>query len=312
MASFNLTPYEPSSFTLTGIPGLEDVHVWISIPFATFYIIGLFGNFSILLIVGKEQTLHKPMYLLLCMLALKDIGMSTSVMPRTLLIFWFNLKVITLDACLTQMLFFEVISIVHSGILATMAIDRYVAICIPLRYATILTNARILKLGLVVVIRAFLFFLPLPLLLRSQPFCANRLIQHTFCDHMAVANMSCGNITINKVYGLVLAFVVIGSDLTPITVSYGLIIKALFRITSKKAHQKALNTCSAHIFVILMSYPPGLFCALAYRFGKGIAPHVHIILANLYFVTAPMFNPIVYGVKTKELRNKVGKLICRI
>ncbi|KAM9172869.1 olfactory receptor 52N4-like [Pangshura tecta] len=313
MAAFNLTLSDPSTFILTGIPGLEAAHIWISIPFSIFYFIALLGNFMVLFVVGKEETLHKPMYLLLCMLALTDITISNSVIPKALCIFWFNLRGITVvDGCLTQMFFFQAISIMHSGILVTMAFDRYVAICNPLRYATILTNARIAKLGLVGLIRAVLFMLPPPLLLSRQPFCANRIIPHTYCDHMAVAKMSCGDITVNRMYGLVLAFLVIGSDLTFIALSYGQIIKALLRISSKKAHQKAFSTCTAHLFVILMSYPPGLFSILTHRFSQGIAPHIHIIIANLYFVTPPMLNPIVYGVYTKELRDKVGKYICRM
>nr|XP_008175223.1 putative olfactory receptor 52P1 [Chrysemys picta bellii] len=312
MASFNLTPSDPSTFILMGIPGLEAAHVLISIPFSMFYIIGLLGNFMVLFVVGKEQTLHKPMYLLICMLALTDISISTSVVPKALCIFWFNLKSITVGGCLTQMFFLHAVSVMHSAILVTMAFDRYVAICDPLRYTIILTNARIAKLGLVGLIRAVLFILPGPLLLSRQPFYANRIIPHTYCEHIAVAKMSCGDTTVNRMYGLVIVSVVIGLDLTLIALSYGLIIRAVFRISSKKAHQKALNTCTAHMCVILTSYTPSLFSNLTHRFGLGIAPHIHIILANLYFLVPPMLNPIIYGVKTKELREKVVKYIYRI
>ncbi|CAM5072878.1 unnamed protein product [Natator depressus] len=311
MASFNLTPSDPSTFILMGIPGLEAAHILISIPLSMFYIISLLGNFMVLFVVGKEQTLHKPMYLLLCMLALTDISTSTSVVPKALCIFWFNLKGITVDGCLTQMFFLDVFSVMRSSILVTMAFDRYVAICNPLRYSTILTNARIAKLGLVGLIRALLFILPLPLLLKGQPFCTNRIIPHTYCEHTAVAKISCGDITVNKMYGLVIAVTVIGLDLMLIALSYGLVIRAILRISTKKAHLKALNTCTAHICVILMSYTPSLFSKLTHRLGQGIAPHVHIILANLYLLIPPMLNPIIYGVKTKELRDKVVKYICR-
>nr|XP_023968169.2 putative olfactory receptor 52P1 [Chrysemys picta bellii] len=311
MATFNLTPSEPSPFILMGIPGLEVAHMWISIPFSTFYIISLFGNFMLLFIVGKEQTLHKPMYLLLCMLALTDIGMSTSVMPKALCILWFNLKGITLGGCLTQMFFIHAVSVMQSAVLVTMAFDRYIAICNPLRYATILTNARIAKLGLVGLTRAVLFILPMPLLVSRLPFCANRIIPHTYCEHMAVAKMSCGDFTVNRMYGLVVAFVVIGLDLTLIALSYSLIIRAVLRISSKKAHQKALNTCTSHICVMLMSYTACLFTYLTQRFGQGIAPHVHVTFANFYLLVPPMLNPIIYGVKTKELRDKVDKYTCR-
>ncbi|XP_065270250.1 olfactory receptor 52P1-like [Emys orbicularis] len=312
MAVFNHTPSDPSTFILMGIPGLEAAHVWISIPFSMFYIIGLLGNFMVLFVVGKEQTLHKPMYLLLCMLAVSDIGMSTSTVPNTLCIFWFNFKSITVGGCLTQSFFLHTIYMMHSAVLVTMAFDRYIAICNPLRYATILTNARIAKLGLVGLIRAVLFILPMPLLLSRLPFCANRIISHTYCDHIAVAKTSCGDITVNRMYGLVIVFLFTGLDLTLIVLSYGLIIGAVLRISSKKAHQKALNTCTAHICVVLISYISVLFTTLTHRFGQGIAPHVHIILANLYVLLPPMLNPIIYGVKIKELRDKVGKYICRM
>ncbi|XP_053872026.1 olfactory receptor 52E2-like [Malaclemys terrapin pileata] len=311
MAAFNITPSDSSMFILAGIPGLEAAHVWMSIPFFTFYIISLLGNFMILFVVGKEQTLHKPMYLLLCMLALTDIGMSTSVVPKALFIFWFNLKGITMDGCLTQMFFLHAIAVMHSAVLVTMAFDRYIAICDPLRYTTILTNARIAKLGLVGLTRAVLFILPEPLFLSRQPFCANRIIPHTYCTHMTLAKMSCGDITVNRTYSSVTAFVFIGFDLTLIALSYGLIIRAILRISSKKAHLKALNTCTAHICVMVVSYTPSLFSTLTQQFGQGIAHHVHIILANIYFFIPPVLNPIIYGVKTKELRDKVGKYTCR-
>ncbi|XP_050816559.1 olfactory receptor 52D1-like [Gopherus flavomarginatus] len=310
MAAFNLTPSEPSTFFLTGIPGLEAAHIWISIPFSTFYIISLLGNFTLLCVVGKEQTLHKPMYLLLCMLALTDIATPTFVVPKALCIFWFNLKGITMAGCLTQMFFLHTVSVMHSGTLVTMAFDRYVAICNPLRYATILTNARIAKLGLVGLIRAVLFILPLPLILSQQPFCANRIIPHTQCEHIAVAKIACGDITVTRIYGLVLIFVISGFDLTLIALSYGLIIRDVLRISSKNAHQKALNTCTTHICVMLTYYTPGLFSNLIYRLGQGITPHVHIILADLYLLIPPMLNPIIYGVRTKELRDKVDKYTC--
>ncbi|XP_067409157.1 olfactory receptor 52P1-like [Emydura macquarii macquarii] len=220
----------------------------------------------VLFLVAKKQTLHKPMYLLLCMLAFTDIGMSTCIMPKAMCIFWFSSKGITVDDCLTQMFFLYAVAAMESAILVTMAFNLYVAICDALRYATILTNARIAKLGLVCLIRAVLLVLPVPLLYQRLSFCANRVILHT----------------------------------------------DIFRLSSKKAHQKALNICSAHICVMLTSYTTFLFSTLTHRFGQGIAAHVHILLANLYVLVPPMLNPIIYGVKTKELHDKVGKYTCRM
>ncbi|XP_074869378.1 olfactory receptor 52E2-like isoform X1 [Carettochelys insculpta] len=312
MPPSNLTHFDPSSFILMGIPGLEAAYVWISIPFSMFYFVGMLGNFLVLFTVGKEQTLHKPMYLLLCMLALTDMATPTFVVPKALCIFWFNFKDITLGGCLTQMFFLHAVSLMHSAVLVTMAFDRYVAVCDPLRYNTILTNLRIAKLVLVGLIRAVLFILPLPLLLSRQPFCSNRFIPHTQCEHTAMVKKSCGDISANRAYGLVLLFIINGVDLTLIALSYGHIIRAVLRISSKEAHQKTLNTCTAHVCVMLMYYTPSLISNLTHGFGQRIAPQVHIILADLYFLVPPMLNPIIYGVKTKELRDKMGKYICKL
>ncbi|XP_067419605.1 olfactory receptor 52P1-like [Emydura macquarii macquarii] len=312
MEVFNLTPSDPSTFILNGIPGLEAAHIWISIPFSMFYIFILLGNFTILFIVCKEETLHKPMFLLICMLALTDIGQTTCIVPKALCIFWFHSKSITVEGCLTQIFFLYVLGVTNSTILMIMAFDRYVSICHPLRYATILTNARIVKLGLMGLIGAVLLILPEPLLLRRLPFCANHVITHTYCEHIAVVKMSCGDTTVNQVYSQVILLVIIGLDLLLIGLSYGLIIRAILRISLKKVHRKALSTCTPHICVLVMGCTTSLFSSLMHRYGQSIAAHVHILLANLYLLVPPMFNPIIYGVKIKELRDKVGKYTCRM
>ncbi|XP_067401878.1 olfactory receptor 52N4-like [Emydura macquarii macquarii] len=312
MEAFNLTPSDPSTFILNGIPGLEDGHIWISIPFSMFYIICLLGTFMVLFVVGKEQTLHKPMFLLICMLSLTGIGMPTCIVPKALSIFWFRSKGITVDGCLTQIFFLYMIGATQSAVLVLMAFDRYISICHPLRYATILTNSRIAKLGLVGLIRSVLLILPETLLLRRLPFCANRVIPHTYCETIAVTNISCGETIINRMYGLVILLLIIGLDQTLIGLSYGLIIRAVLRISSKKANRKALNTCTPHICVTVMSCTIILFSTLIHRFGQGITAYVHVLLANLYLLVPPMFNPIIYGVKIKELRDKLGKYTCRM
>ncbi|XP_067401880.1 olfactory receptor 52N4-like [Emydura macquarii macquarii] len=312
MEAFNLTPSDLSTFILNGIPGLEDAHIWISIPFSMFYIICLLGNFMVLFVVCKEQTLHKPMFLLICMLALTDICQCTCIVPKALCIFWFHSKVITVDGCFTQIFFLYMLGGMQSAVLVIMAFDRYVAICHPLRYATILTNARIAELGLVGLIRAVLLILPMPLLLRKVPFCTNRVIPHTYCEYLTVVKFSCGETTVNQMYSLLVLLVIIGSDLILGGLSYGMIIRAVLRISSKKASQKALNTCTAHICVILMAFTPLVFSALTRRFSQGIATHIDVLLANLYLILPPMLNPIIYGVKTKELREKLRIYTCRM
>ncbi|GAB1292470.1 Olfactory receptor 654 [Apodemus speciosus] len=301
----------PSFFILQGIPGMEDKHRWISIPFSSMYFITVMGNCTILLTISMEHSLHKPMFLLLFLLALTDLGMSTTTIPKVLCIFWFGQNQISYEGCLVQLFFIHSISVMQSSVLMTMAFDRYVAICKPLHYSTILSNSRIGLIGLASLVRAILFILPMPILLQRMPFHANRVIPTTYCEHMAVVKMVCVDTTVNRIYGLVVAMVVVGTDISAIASSYVLILRAIMHLSSKEAHHKAVNTCTTHICVMLVSYTPSLFSFLTHRFGRGIPPHVHTILGNLYFLVPPMLNPIIYGVKTKEFRDKVTKYLCR-
>ncbi|XP_008064735.2 LOW QUALITY PROTEIN: putative olfactory receptor 52P1 [Carlito syrichta] len=310
MTVCNATQGHPSFFILQGISGMEDKHRLISIPFSSMYFITVFGNCTILFIISTERSLHKPMFLLLCLLALTDLGMSTATIPKMLCIFWFDQSKITYEGCLVQLFFIHSISAMQSAVLMTMAFDRYVAICEPLRYATILSNSRVGLIGLVSLVRAVLFILPMPILLQQMPYHASHVIPTTYCEHMAVVKMACVDTTVNRIYGLVVALLVAGLDLSAIASSYVLIIRAIMRLSSKEAHHKAVNTCTTHICVMLISYTPSLFSFLAHCFGQGIPPQVHTILGNLYFLVPPMLNPIIYGVKTKEFRNKVTKYSC--
>ncbi|EHB12121.1 Putative olfactory receptor 52P1 [Heterocephalus glaber] len=306
MTTCNATGH-PSFFILQGIPGMEDKHRWISIPFSSMYFITVLGNCTILFTISTERSLHKPMFLLLCLLALTDLGMSTTTVPKALCIFWFGQSEISYEGCLVQLFFIHSISAMQSAVLTTMAFDRYVAICKPLHYATILSNSRIGLLGLVSLVRATLFILPMPILLQHEAFHANHAIQTTYCEHMAVVKTVCVDTTVNRTYGLAVALLVVALDISAIASSYALVIQAIMCLSSKEAHHKAVNTCTTHICVMLISYTPSLFSFLTHRFGRGIPPHVHTILGNLYFLVPPMLNPIIYGVKTKEFWNQVTK-----
>ncbi|XP_006036782.1 putative olfactory receptor 52P1 [Alligator sinensis] len=309
MAAFNSSHVSPSSFSLLGIPGLEAAYYWISIPLSSMYIVTVLGNCTILITIKMEQSLHKPMYLFLCMLAVIDLVLSTSTAPKMLCIFWFRAGRITFNACLVQMFFIHVFSIMESTVLLGMAFDRYVAICNPLRYESILTNTVMAKIGVAVILRGTVFIAPIALLVSRLPYCRTNVIIHTYCEHMAVVKLACADILINIVYGLVVALLVVGVDLLFITLSYCMIARAVLALPSKDARYKAFSTCAAHVGVILVSYTPALFSILTHRFGHNVAPHVHILLANFYLLFPPMLNPIVYGVKTREIRVGVSHML---
>ncbi|CAM5073816.1 unnamed protein product, partial [Eretmochelys imbricata] len=310
MSDSNTTHFtNPSTFILQGIPGLEVAHVWISIPFSTMYVVAIFGNFTILFIVKTEPSLHGPMYYFLCMLAVTDLVLSTSILPKTLSIFWFNSREIDFSACLTQMYFLHCFFVVESGIFVAMALHRYVAICHPLRHSTILTNPVVSKIGLAVVLRGGMLTLPSILLARRWPYCRTNIIPHTHCEHLAVVKLACADTSFSSYYGLFVVFCVMGLDVIFITVSYTQILRAIFSLPTKDARLKIFGSCSSHLSAILAFYIPGLFSFLMYHFGLNLPLNFHILIANMYLLVPPMINPIIYGVRIKQIRDRLLRLI---
>ncbi|XP_039364420.1 olfactory receptor 51E1-like [Mauremys reevesii] len=309
MSDSNTTDFtNPSTFILLGIPGLEVAHVWISIFFCTMYVIAILGNFTILFIVKTEPSLHGPMYYFLCMLAVSDLVLSTSILPKMLSIFWFNSREIDFSACFTQMYFIHFILGMESGILVAMALDRYVAICHPLRYCTILTNPVVAKIVLAVVLRGSTVVLPLPILASQWPYCTTNIIPQPYCMHMTVVKLACADTRISSYYGLFAQFCVNGLDMFFITLSYIQILMAIFRLPTKDAQVKTFGTCISHLFVILAFYIPGLFFSLMYRVSQNVPGHFHVLIGNVYVLIPPVLNPIIYGVRTKQIQDRLLRL----
>ena len=303
--SSNYTNLRDIWYTMIGISGLEDAHTWISIPICSMYIVAVVGNTLLLFLIFTERSLHKPMYLFLSMLALADIFLSTVTTPKMLAIFWFQEVGISFSSCVSQMFFLHFIFVAESARFLAMAFDRYLAICYTLRYTTILTPSVIGKIGIASIIRSFLICFPLVFLVYRLTYCGRNIIHHSYCEHMGIAKLACDNIQVNIYYGVIVALFSTCLDVVLIIISYALILCTVLRIPSQDARLKALGTCGSHVCVILLFYTPAFFSFFAHRFGGHSIPlHIHILLANLYVVVPPTLNPIIYGVKTKQIQEK--------
>ena len=187
----NHSQQNPTSFLLMGIPGLEASHFWIAFPFCSMYTLAVLGNMAVLLVVYSEPELHQPMYLFLCMLSIIDLVLCTSTVPKLLALFWANTAEITFGGCATQMFFIHGFSAVESGILLAMAFDRYLAICWPLHYGSLLPPEAVGKLGAAAVFRGLGLMTPLTCLLARLSYCG-RVVAHSYCEHMAVVKLHVG------------------------------------------------------------------------------------------------------------------------
>ncbi|KAM6158735.1 olfactory receptor 51L1 [Rhynchocyon petersi] len=305
MAVWNSTDAMEPVFILRGFPGLEHVHSWLSIPFCLAYLVAFIGNVTILSVVWVESSLHQPMYYFLVILALTDLGMSLSTLPTMLTVLWLDAREIQAHACYTQLFFIHTFTFLESSVLLSMAFDRYVAICRPLHYSTILTNSVICKIGLTCLLRSMGVVLPTPLLLRRYHYCHINTLSHAFCLHQDVLKLSCSDARVNNVYGLCIVIVTLGVDSVFILLSYVLILNTVLGIASREERLKALNTCVSHICVVLIFFVPVIGVSMVHRFGKNLSPIVHVLMADIYLLLPPMLNPVVYSIRTKQIRQGI-------
>ncbi|XP_065279922.1 olfactory receptor 51G2-like [Emys orbicularis] len=311
MSAVNDTKYNYEVFLLTGIPGKGDVHLGISITFCLTYAISIVGNSLILFIIKTDPSLHEPMYIFLSMLAVTDLGLLIASIPTILGVFLFNSREISLNACFAQLFFIHSFTFIESSVLLLMAFDRFIAISNPLKYTSILTLPRIVKMGLVFVLRGVAVILPLPLLLTRFQFCRTNVLSHSFCLHMEVMTMACADITVNNIYGLFITVITVGLDSLLIFLSYVMILKTVLNITSHVEFLRALNTCVAHLCAVLLFYMPEFTLTLMHRFRKSSSPLLQIVLGYIYLLVPPLMNPIVYSVKSKHLRSRIIRVFVK-
>ncbi|CAM4376369.1 olfactory receptor 51G2-like [Lepidochelys kempii] len=308
MSAVNETKFQFTIFLLTGIPGKEDVYLWISVPFCLIYVLSIVGNSVILFIIKTDPSLHEPMYIFLSMLSITDLGLSISTIPTILGMFLFNSREISLDACFAQLFFIHLLQCMESSFLLLMAFDRFIAICNPLRYASILTPWRLSKMGLLCVLRGVVLVLPFPFLLKRFQYCRTNILSHSYCVHQEVMNLACSDITVNNVYGLSTLVLTIGLDSLLIFLSYVMIFKTVLNVVSHAECLRVLNTCVSHLCAVLLFYLPEIGLSVIHRFGNSSSHLLQFVLGYFYLLVPPLMNPIVYSVKSKQLRARIIRM----
>ncbi|KAM5124973.1 olfactory receptor 51E1-like [Mantella aurantiaca] len=312
MTETNNTPCSNiGQLVLSGIPNLDEYNFWLGFLIAIMYITAVLGNSTVLYIIKVEQELHQPMYIFLFLLAIVEILIATTVMPQMMEIFWFHQRQITFNLCLTQMFFLHFLSVVESGILLTMAIDRYVAICHPLRYSSIFTYRSIAKISVAITLRAAAAMIPFPLLIKRLPLFKRNFLTHSYCLHQEVMKLACVDIKVNVIYGLFIILYTMGLDSLFISISYLLIIKTAVCLV-RESSLKAISTCAAHICAVLVYYIPLIGLSVVHRYPSDATPNIHILFGNVYLLLPPVINPLIYGIKTKQIRHRLSKLLRKL
>ena len=297
-----------TEFFLTGFPGLHPEYQGLaSAVLFLVYSLTLIGNATIIFLFATDSCLHKPMYYIILNLCACDILFSTTTLPKIISKYWFQSGTMPFTACFIQMYFVHYLGSVNSLILFLMALDRYLAICHPLRYSLILKKSTIYILSITVWILANAPALMLVIRAYPLPYCASNIINHCYCDHIGITVLAC---TDRAPYGfpaLVFAMVVLLGPLAFIIFSYCSIIVAVVRIANVQGRLKSLSTCSPQLIIILLYYLPRCLVYISSNVGIRFSPDVRVVIIMLYSLCPPMINPLIYCLRAKDMRESLRK-----
>ncbi|KAM5184665.1 olfactory receptor 56B1-like [Callospermophilus lateralis] len=303
----NSSKFQVSEFILMGFPGIHSWQHWLSLPLALLYLSTIGANILILTTIYQDSSLKQPMYLFLGILSVVDMGLSTTIVPKILAIFWFDAKAISLPECFAQIYAIHCFLSMESGVFLCMAFDRYVAICHPLRYPLIVTNSFITKATLLMVLRNGLFVIPVPVLAAQRHYCSRNEIEHCLCSNLGVTSLACDDKRPNSICQLVVAWLLLGGDLILIILSYALILRSIFRLNSAEAVSKALSTCSSHLILIFFFYTAVVVVSVTHLAETKNAL-IPVLLNVLHNTIPPSLNPVVYALRNRELREGFQKV----
>ncbi|XP_051783229.1 olfactory receptor 2AT4-like [Erpetoichthys calabaricus] len=306
----NQTGSPVQEFVLAGIPGFGDEEsrrIFFAV-FLTAYLFILLWNFLLIFIFSSDKSLHTPMYVLVCGLAILDIVLATNIIPGILVLFRFGSRSVSFTACFTQMFFFFSLFFSESFLLGLMAYDRYIAICHPLHYPNLMDNTRILKLMVGCWLTACLCSTIIVALTLRFPFCGPNKIVQCVCDFSSVLSLACGNILTTSYIGLTIALSVLAFPMMYIVFSYVKIISSVLKIATSEGRMKAFYTCGTHMLVISIFYFVASAVIISYRI-PGTSVDMRIIGILFHNIFPTLTNPVIYCLRTKEIRDSLFKTL---
>ncbi|XP_060119835.1 olfactory receptor 52K1-like [Heteronotia binoei] len=300
-----------AEFLLLPFPGFHEFRYLLAIPFFSLFIIIVIANSVLIHTVRVEASLHSPMYLLIALLFAVNICGTSTIFPQMLLSFMLQASHISLTGCLVQMFFLYFTTVLDCNILLMMALDRYIAICHPLRYTDIMTTRLLMFLTFASLVRSLSIVGPVVILASRVRFCRSNVIHHFACEHMALMKLSCSDISINKKVGMAMRCIDMIVDLSFLLTSYNKIIHTALKASSSNVRHKAFHTCGTHLIVIFIGYSSRLSSSIVFRVAKSASEDVHNLISAIYLLFPWAANPIIYGVRTKEIRDSLLKLFKR-
>ncbi|XP_036867651.2 olfactory receptor 10AG1-like [Manis javanica] len=294
-------------FVLLGFADVPLLQSFLFDLFLVMYIIILVSNGIILLVTKLDPTLHTPMYFFLGNFSFLEICYVSITLPRMLMNLWTQRRTISLVACATQMCFMHMLGATECLLLAVMAYDRYVAICNPLHYPLVMNH----KVCVQLVVGSWISGIPVQIgqtcQIFSLHFCGSHLINHFFCDIPPVLSLACGDTFLNEmmVYTVAVLFVMVPFLL--ILISYTKIISTILKLPSATSRAKAFSTCSSHLMVVALFYGSATITYLRPKTSHSAGTGK--VLSLFYTIVTPMFNPMIYSLRNKDVTMALRKLL---
>ncbi|XP_053449774.1 olfactory receptor 11G2-like [Nycticebus coucang] len=296
-----------AGFLLLGFPCSRQGQILLFVLFSAVYLLTLMGNASIVCAVRWDQRLHTPMYILLANFSFLEIWYVTSTVPNMLANFLSDTKVISFSGCFLQFYFFFSLGSTECFFLAVMAFDRYLAICRPLRYPTLMTGRLCNILVGSCWVLGFLWFL-IPIIFISQmTFCGSRIIDHFLCDPGPLLALTCNRAPIIELTSSTLSSLLLFIPFLFIVGSYNLVLRAVLRVPSAAGRRKAFSTCGSHLAVVSLFY--GSVMVMYVNPTSKHKAGMQKIVTLFYSVITPLINPVIYSLRNEDMKHAMKKLL---
>uniref|UniRef100_A0A4X1T2H8 Olfactory receptor n=1 Tax=Sus scrofa TaxID=9823 RepID=A0A4X1T2H8_PIG len=296
-----------SEFILLGLSSRPEDQKPLFSLFLTIYLVTITGNLLIILAIRSDPQLQTPMYFFLTFLSFTDICFTTTIVPRMLVNFLSH-KTISYAGCLTQMYFIYALGNTDSCLLVVMAFDRYVAICDPFHYVTIMSHHRCVLMVALSCSLPHLHSLLHTLLLNQLTFCDSNIIHHFLCDLSPLMKLSCSSTFVNEIVIVTEGSILLVTPFLCITFSYIRILTAVLKIPSAAGKRKAFSTCGSHVTVVTLFYGSIFYVYLQPVSSYTIRDHMATIV---YTVLTSTLNPFIYSLRNKDLKQGLRKLVGR-
>lgn len=298
-----------TEFIFTGLEYHPHAQGFLFLLFLLFYLVTMTGNLGMIFLIRMDSHLHTPMYFFLSHLSFVDVCFSSVVGPKMLRDFFAERKAISFLGCALQRWSFGLFVAMECLLLASMAYDRYVAICTPLLYSVVMSHRPCIQLVVGPCAAGFLNTMTHTTAAFRLPFCGSNIINHFFCDMSPLLSLVCADTRINKLLVFIVAGAVLVVSSLTILVSYFHIPISILSIRSARGRHRAFSTCSSHLTAVSISY--GTLFFIYVRPGAVFALDLNQVVAVFYTAVIPMLNPLIYSLRNKEVKAAMRRTIAR-